>query len=90
MGPGGGSRPSDENKKAVDFLMYIDRPSSLENHKATQPTFSVGPLLAFQRTPFKWHFAACPLFGQSAYQKINFLISQPKHLLRVLKRTLSM
>ena len=28
--------------------------------------------------------------GKSAYQKINFLISQPKHMLWVLKRTVSM
>ena len=27
---------------------------------------------------------------KSAYQKINFLISQPKHMLWVLKRTVSM
>ena len=27
---------------------------------------------------------------KSAYQKINFLISQPKHMLWVLKRTISM
>ena len=27
---------------------------------------------------------------KSAYQKINFLISQPNHMLRVLKRTVSM
>ena len=27
---------------------------------------------------------------KSAYWKINFLISQPKHMLRVLKRTVSM
>ena len=30
-----------------------------------------------------------PLF-KSAYQKVNFLISQPKHMLWVLKRTVSM
>ena len=30
------------------------------------------------------------LLVKSAYQKINFLISQPKHMLWVLKRTVSM
>ena len=29
-------------------------------------------------------------FSESAYQKINFLISQSKHMLWVLKRTISM
>ena len=32
---------------------------------------------------------AMPLV-KSAYQKINFFISQPKHMLRVLKRTVLM
>ena len=32
----------------------------------------------------------CRPLVKSVYQKINFLISQPKHMLRVLKRTVSM
>ena len=32
----------------------------------------------------------CQALDKSAYQKINFLISHPKHMLWVLKRTVSM
>ena len=35
-------------------------------------------------------FLRCQAFNKSVYQKINFLISQPKHMLWVLKRTFSM
>ena len=52
------------------------------------------PELLFKKTGYKLPFVRiqiiqCRPLVKSAYQKIIFLLSQPKHMLWVLKRTVS-
>ena len=59
----------------------------------TAPIGNVRQLFAaddFSRRHFQMHFFLGPLRVKSVKQKFNFLISQPKHMLWVLKRTVSM
>ena len=44
----------------------------MKNHKATNPAFNVGPLLARQRNAIKWGFAGRPIISWTPSEK-NFL-----------------
>ena len=50
---GRGSGPPVKNKKKIIGFLSNTRPDSLKIHKATKPTFNVGPSSARQRNAIK-------------------------------------
>ena len=60
---GSGPPPPEKITKNKGFLSNTGL-DPLKNHKATEPTFNVGPSPAASKTPFKWRFAGGPVMAR--------------------------